>query len=71
MSPGHMLMTNKQVFDSLASNMARYSLAPTRMNLTKLMAGAVVGSFKREDFSPRYDPKRTPYAHRFGDLRVP
>lgn len=50
MSPGHMPMTNKQVFDNLASNMARYSLAPTWMNLTKLMAGAVVGSFKHKDF---------------------
>ena len=44
-----MLMTNKQVFENLSSNMARYALAPTWMNLTKLMAGAVVGSFKHKD----------------------
>ena len=49
-SPGHMLMTNKSVFDKLASNMARFSMAPTWMNMTKLMAGAVVGTFKKRDF---------------------
>ena len=49
-SPGHMLMTNKQVFDNLGANMARFSLAPTWMNLTKLMAGAIVGGFKQKDF---------------------
>ncbi len=50
MSPGHMLMTNEQIFDKLASNMVPYSLAPTWMNLTQLTAGAVVGSFKHKDF---------------------
>ena len=50
-----MLMTNKQVFDDLSANMGRYSLAPTWRNLTKLMAGAVVGSFKHKDFRPRSD----------------
>ena len=50
MSPGHMLMTNKKLFDDLASNMARFSVAPTWMNMTKLMAGAVVGTFKHKDF---------------------
>jgi hypothetical protein len=45
-----MLMTNKQVFDDLSANIGRYSLAPTWRNLTKLMAGAVVGSFKHKDF---------------------
>ena len=50
MSPGHMLNTNKEVFDKLAANMARFSMAPTWMNMTKLMAGAVAGTFKGKDF---------------------
>lgn len=49
-SPGHMMMTNKSVFDKLAANMARFSMAPTWKNLTKLTAGAVVGSLKGKDF---------------------
>ncbi len=50
MSPGHMLMTNKGAFDCIASNMATFSMAPTWMNMTKLMAGAVAGNFSRKDF---------------------
>ena len=49
-SPGHMLMTNKGAFDRLASHMAQFSMAPTWMNMTKLMAGAVAGNFSRKDF---------------------
>jgi acyl-CoA reductase-like NAD-dependent aldehyde dehydrogenase len=49
-SAGHMLNTNKSVNDTLSRNMAHYALAPTWMNLTKLMAGAVTGSFKHKDF---------------------
>jgi acyl-CoA reductase-like NAD-dependent aldehyde dehydrogenase len=50
MSAGHMMNTNKAAFDTLSRNMTRYSLAPTWMNLTRMMAGAVSGSFRRKDF---------------------
>ncbi len=50
MSAGHMMNTNKSAMDSLSKNMAAYSLAPTWMNLTKMMGGAIVGTFKRKDF---------------------
>ena len=50
MSPGHMLNTNKTVMDNLSKNMAQYAMAPTWMNLTKMMAGAVVGGCKPKDF---------------------
>ena len=50
MSAGHMLKTNIKVFDQLAANMANFAMAPTWMNMTKLMAGAVTGSFKHKDF---------------------
>jgi hypothetical protein len=49
-SAGHMMNTNKSVNDTLSKNMAHYAMAPTWMNLTKLMAGAVAGSFKHKDF---------------------
>ena len=49
-SPGHMLNTNKHTMDALLESMAAFSLAPTWMNLTKLMAGAVVGNFRGKDF---------------------
>ena len=50
MSAGHMLNTNKSVNDTLSKNMAYFAMAPTWMNLTKLMAGAVTSSFKHKDF---------------------
>jgi hypothetical protein len=50
MSPGHMLRTNQAAFDHLATNMARYAMSPTWMNLTRLMGGAIVDSFKGKDF---------------------
>ncbi len=50
MSAGHMMNTNKSVMDGLSRNMARFALAPTWMNLTKMMAAAVAGSLKGKDF---------------------
>lgn len=50
MSPGHMITTNKSVNDTLSINMAKFAIAPTWINLTKLMAGAVAGSLKGKDF---------------------
>ena len=50
MSAGHMLNTNKSVNDTLSKNMAHFALAPTWMNMTRLMAGTVTGSFKHKDF---------------------
>ncbi len=49
-SAGHMMNMNKSVNNTLSKNMAHYSLAPTWINLTKLMAGAVSGNFKSKDF---------------------
>ena len=49
-SPGHILMTHKEAFDHLCTGMSRYALAPTWMNLTKLMGTAVVDSFRKKDF---------------------
>ena len=49
-SAGHMINTNKAVTDALSKNMSTYALAPTWKNLTKLMAGAVAGTFKKRDF---------------------
>ena len=45
-----MMNTNKSVMDGLSRNMARFALAPTWMNLTKMMAAAVAGSLKGKDF---------------------
>ena len=45
-----MMNTNKSVNDTLSRNMAHFALAPTWMNLTKLMTGAVTGSLKHKDF---------------------
>lgn len=50
MSAGHMLNTNKSVNDTLSRNMAHYAVAPTWMNLPRLMAGAATGSFRHQDF---------------------
>lgn len=50
MSAGQMMNTNKSVNGTLSKNMAHYALAPTWMNLTRLMAGAVAGPFKHKDF---------------------
>jgi acyl-CoA reductase-like NAD-dependent aldehyde dehydrogenase len=50
MSAGHMMNTNKSVNDTLSRNMAHFSLAPTWMNLTRMMAGAVAGNFRHKDF---------------------
>jgi hypothetical protein len=50
MSSGHMIMTNKGVFDSLATNMTRYAVEPGWPNLMRLMAGAIAGGFKGKDF---------------------
>ena len=50
MSAGHMMNTNKSVMDTLPRNMAHFALAPTWMNLTRMMAGAVTGGFRHKDF---------------------
>ena len=50
MSAGHMMNTNKSVSATMFKNMSHYSLAPTWMKLTKMMAGAITGNFKRKDF---------------------
>jgi hypothetical protein len=49
-SAGHMMNTNKAANDALSRNMAHFAMAPTWMNLTRLMAGAVTGSFRHKDF---------------------
>jgi acyl-CoA reductase-like NAD-dependent aldehyde dehydrogenase len=50
MSPGHMIMTNKGAFDTLATNMTRYAVEPGWLNLFRLMMGAIAGGFKGKDF---------------------
>ena len=50
MSPGHMIISNKAAFDTLALGMAQFSVDPGWMNLIKLMGGAITGSFKKRDF---------------------
>jgi hypothetical protein len=45
-----MMNTNKAANDALSRNMAHFALAPTWINLTRMMAGAVTGSFRRKDF---------------------
>ncbi len=50
MSPGHMLNTNKVALGNLAKGMARYSIDPSWINLTKLTATALAGKCKGKDF---------------------
>ena len=50
MSPGHMINTNKGVMASLAQSMARFSIEPTWMNLTKMTATVLSGKCKSKDF---------------------
>ncbi|MEW8508109.1 MAG: hypothetical protein AB2598_15535 [Candidatus Thiodiazotropha sp.] len=50
MSPGHMILTNKAAFDTLATNMTRYTVEPGWINLLRMMGGAVVNGFKGKDF---------------------
>ena len=49
MSSGHMLQTNKTAFDQTAMQMASYSVDSSWMNLTKLVDGALVESFRGKD----------------------
>ncbi len=49
-SAGHMMYTNKHNFEALFSGMARYAIHPSWINLTRLMGGAVAGSFRGKDF---------------------
>ncbi|MEL7362747.1 MAG: aldehyde dehydrogenase family protein [Bacteroidota bacterium] len=50
MSSGHMINTNKAVFNQMATNMTRYAVEPTWRNLTCLVGDAVTGSLKKKDF---------------------
>ena len=50
MAAGHMLNTNKRTMDALMLGMTQFALDPSWKNLAKLMAGAVVGSFRHKDF---------------------
>lgn len=50
MSMGHMLITNKKAFEHTAKNMAQFAMAPTWMNMTKLMGTAMVDNFRGKDF---------------------
>ncbi len=50
MSMGHMMRTNQKAFDHLAIHMTDFALEPSWRNLTQLMGGAVVDSFRKKDF---------------------
>jgi hypothetical protein len=43
-------MENSSPNNALSRNMAHFALAPTWMNLTRMMAGVVTGSFRHKDF---------------------
>jgi hypothetical protein len=44
------LVTNKKAFDHVGTNMANFAIAPTWMNMTKIMGTAIVDSFRKKDF---------------------
>ena len=50
MSMGHMMRTNQKAFDHLAVHMTDFAVNPSWMNLTRLMGGAVLDSFRKKDF---------------------
>ncbi len=49
-SAGHMLYTNKKAYQHLMTNMAQYAVSPNWRNLTKLMGGTIIDSFRKKDF---------------------
>ena len=49
-SAGHMMNTNKAGFEAFAEAYARYAVAPSWINLTRLMGGVVTGGLRRKDF---------------------
>ncbi|MEM1321186.1 MAG: aldehyde dehydrogenase family protein [Bacteroidota bacterium] len=50
MSPGHLMRTNQKAFDHLSIHMTDFALQPSWINLTRLVGGAVVDSFRKKDF---------------------
>ena len=48
MPPGHILKTNKNAFDTPATEMADFAVEPSRRNLNCLMGGAIMGGFRRK-----------------------
>lgn len=50
MSPGHMMSTSKAKMDVLFNGMARFSVDPSWMNLTRLVGGAITSGCKKKDF---------------------
>lgn len=50
MSMGHMMHTHKHDFESLMTGMVRFSLAPSWLNLARLMGGQLTGAFHSKDF---------------------
>lgn len=50
MSPGHMLLTNKEVFYKLSEQSARYYTRPSWGGIGAMMMTMVMGKFKAKDF---------------------
>ena len=49
-SAGHLMNTNKAGFEQFSEAYARYSVAPSWVNLTRLLGGVVTSGLRRKDF---------------------
>ncbi len=50
MSPGHLLMTNKEVFYQLSEQSARYNIKPSWLGIGAMVVTMMKGKFKSKDF---------------------
>ncbi|WP_196889930.1 aldehyde dehydrogenase family protein [Aureivirga sp. CE67] len=50
MSLGHILRTNQKAYDHLTKHMTEFALDPSWINLTRLLGGVVIDSFRGKDF---------------------
>ena len=50
MSMGHLLCTNKVAFDHLTTHFAEFAVNPSWRNMTRMMGGAIIDSFRGKDF---------------------
>lgn len=50
MSSSHMMNTSKKASDAMSNGMARYSVDPSWINLTRLVGGAITGTHHGKDF---------------------
>ncbi|WP_196893108.1 aldehyde dehydrogenase family protein [Aureivirga marina] len=50
MSLGHILRTNQKAYNHLTKHMTKYALQPNWVNLTRLLGGVLIDSFRGKDF---------------------